>query len=80
MTEIGCEHILENTYSEEHSQNAVIKELQEHMKSNYILRWKDSVRKTPKLRTYVKLQSNWILPDYVTLNMSLSARSKLARF
>ena len=32
----------------------------------------------PKLRTYK--QSNWMLPDYVTLNMSLSARSALARF
>ena len=80
MTEIGCEHILENTYSDEHSKNAVLKEVQEHIKSNYILKWKDSVRKMPKLRMYVKLQSNWMLPDYVTLNMSLSARSALARF
>ena len=74
MNSINCIHVYRNkTWCD-------IKEIENRLINNYVTKWKTTIEKTPKLRTYIICKDIFEPETYIIKGMSRRRRSLMSQF
>ena len=74
LNSINCMHVYRNkTWCN-------IKEIENKLIDNYVTKWKSTIEKTPKLRTYIMFKNIFELETYIIKCMSRRRRSLMSQF
>ena len=57
-----------------------IKEIENRLIDNYVIKWKSTIEKTPKLRTYIMFKDIFEPETYIIKCMSRRRRSLMSQF